>query len=150
METFGAVASAIALSGTLLKSCKFLKELCDSVKDAPKEVKRLLLVLKRLQQIVTEMQRLGQSSDFVWDDSHLTETWKDQIDEISEDISTVGVIIERLQSSLDKPSFLDKKLSGRLRKFWTENELEHHEKVLVRHQETFSLVLGIINESVYK
>lgn len=146
METFGAVASAIALSATLLKSCRFLKELCDSMKDAPKEVKRLFQVLKRLQQIVAEMQRLGQSPDFIWDDSHLTENWKDQIHEISTDIATVATILEKLQKSLDSPSLLDKKLSGRIRKFWNENELEHHEQVLVRHQDTFTLVLGIINE----
>ncbi|RYP09084.1 hypothetical protein DL765_008564 [Monosporascus sp. GIB2] len=146
MEAVGIAASVVALSDALLKGCKSLKMLRDSLKDAPNEVERLYRAMNRLQQIMTEIQVLGQDIDGLWTDSALALNWTDHVVEITTDIASVNKILAKLQDSFSKPSIMERNLAGRFRKFFSEKELDRHEKILVGHQETFTLLLGVINE----
>ncbi|KAH7322847.1 hypothetical protein B0I35DRAFT_426593 [Stachybotrys elegans] len=146
MEAVGLVASVVGIGQALLKTCKTLKELKNNFQDASEECERLYRAATRLQRITSQIQYLESLGSYAALDEGLRHDWIDHIDEVDADIATVNLKLERLRRSLSKDSSKVKQLTGRFRKFFATEELEHYERVFANHQQTFTLVLQVVSE----
>lgn len=132
----GFVASIASLSAVVVNSCKKIHNVWHSLKDAPEDVRRLLRKMERLEKVILEIKTVA--VQFGNDPSRLDsqQYWVDQIAEMVNDFTILSDKINNLQAKLTAK----KNLSGRVRKFFSEDDIMKYERILSGHLLTINVM----------
>lgn len=138
----GFAASIATLSAVVANSCKTIHNVWHSFKDAPQDVHRLIKKMKRLEKVISEIER--NVVQFGEDPSSLDsqQCWVDQIKEMVDDFAIFDDKINNLKALTAKTS-AKKHLWARARKFLSEDDILKYERILSDHLQTFNLMYGL-------
>jgi Fungal N-terminal domain of STAND proteins len=144
----GFAASLATLTGLVIDSAKAVNKLCNSLKRAPAELKRFLATLKQLESIVSVLK--DKTSNYTDEELPvlLKQFWLENVSQMKEDYDGLAKLVGKLQSSFGARSISNKHVRGRLRTFFSLDEISEFENRLSRYIGKFDLALSLIKELI--
>lgn len=136
----GFAASIVTLSAVVADSCKKIHNVWHLLKDAPQDVGRLLRKMKRLENVISEIETVA--VQFGKDSSRIDsqQYWVDQIADMVDDFTILNDKINKLQAILTAKTLSRNNLSARVRKFFSEDDIVKYESILSGHLQTFNVM----------
>lgn len=139
----GFAASIVTLSAVVANSCKTIHNVWHSLKDAPKDVRRLIRKMKRLAKVISEIERVvvqfGEDPSLLGSQQY----WVDQIEEMVDDFAVLDNKITNLQADLTAKTSAKKHLWARARKILSEDDILKYERIISDHLQTFNVMYGV-------
>ncbi|KAI1123382.1 hypothetical protein F5Y10DRAFT_286199 [Nemania abortiva] len=126
VSAIGFGAALVQLTANIVQCCKILNDVRRAFEHAPQDIERLYKALRRLQWLIDSIRELGDGIEDCLKPAQLGILWKEHAVEIETDV---------------------KDLAAKIKKIFMQDELERYERSICRHQEVFSLILGMLSES---
>lgn len=140
----GFAASLATLVGLVTESSRVLHNLWDKVRDTPKDVERLLDIVRVTESLVKEIAGLiFEGSEDV--PAMLQEIWNARAGLMLVDMRGLGQVVLELQNSIESETISRKHIRTSIRKFFKDDKILSYERKLSKHIETFTLVLSMLS-----
>ncbi|MCJ1388436.1 hypothetical protein MMC18_001283 [Xylographa bjoerkii] len=140
----GFAASLATFVAVVVDSAKTLSNLQQQLRDAPKNVARLVERFEILQNLLQEVQAVSIAHGENELPESLRKIWKASAAQLKDDIENFRVLIARLEQTLNNSKGSSVKLRLRTRDFFSESKVSEFEKRLSIHFGTLQLIRASI------
>ena len=138
----GFAASVLGLAGAAAEGSRALHNLWRKLKDAPRDSKRLLVVVGTLEGLVKVIEQQDGHS-FVHNlPSDLRKVWNELSLQMIEDFSNLKEDVGRLEKALLAPSISKKYVRMRLIKFFIDDGIQKYYTHFLEHVQTLQVILA--------
>ncbi len=142
----GFAASLATLAAVVIDSSKTLYNVRTRLRDAPKDIKRLSRKLKEFEALVAEVQDKMQRHRFRYTTSFIKDAFESAAEQMYQDMTEFGNIIEKLKGLLDTSSSSPRLLALRIRYILDESTVQEYQRLISSHVGTLALLLGMLNK----
>lgn len=141
----GFAGSIAALAVVTLDCCKTVHNVVRAVGHAPKNVERLVKLVKRLESFLGQLGHVNERLLNSNIEAGIEDYWIQHAAEMELDLSQFRLKVSELNEEFTKRSHSSKNTSARLKTFFSEDETSQYERRLRDHIGTATSMLTMVN-----
>lgn len=141
----GFSASIASLSALVLDSCNKIHSIAQSLRNAPKQIRRLFGKIQRLHRVIAEIEQIGNEMGDEQLGTDVQKDWMNIATIMRTDLMALEAKISKLQRNLDGKSLSKVHMTARVRMYFSTEEVDRYETLLSDHLETINLFLCMLS-----